>query len=155
MPGGSPGSGEPGSGNETIPFTLWLDQSGSGGGPFDDPNGDGFDLIAEYALALDLPLSEPGTVSRLPRITRDGDPPGSGEPVLEFRVRDGLNTLATGVGYAAQTSADLAHWIERVELTPFETVQHGDGTRTLRIRLTAPDPQSVHSFARLVFRLHP
>ncbi|HUF60929.1 MAG TPA: lamin tail domain-containing protein [Verrucomicrobiales bacterium] len=150
-PGGSPGTGED-AGGETLSLTKWLENNSLGSDPFADPNQDGLSLIAEYALALDLPLPAAGDVPRHPRIALPSGPGALGEPILEFRVRDGLNTGSAGVRFALQTSRDLRSWQDHDALAPFETTPHGDGARTLRFRLPTPP---AHLFVRLVFRLVP
>ncbi len=150
-PGGSPGRGEE-TGAETLPLMEWLERNSFGNDPFADPNYDGLGLIAEYALALDLPLPAQDDVPRYPRIVPPDRSGAFTESVLEFRVRDGLNSPSTGVRFALQTSPDLRSWQDRDELAPFETEPHGDGSRTLRFRLSAAP---AHPFARLVFRLVP
>ncbi len=92
--GGSPGTGEsaPEPGGD---FEEWL--AARGGDPRADPNGDGFPLLADYALGLDL-----------------------GTPVPTVRVHDGVNELIyttrdeSGLAVTLQASKDLQIWTDFV-----------------------------------------
>ncbi len=121
LSGGSPGWRER---PAEDPFEAWMRGHGISD-PLEDLDGDGISPLLYYASALDLASAKPGSAP----LSLAGE---NGALVLRHRERAGL----TSVMLQLEQSEDLATW-RPAQTEPIETIDHGDGARTLAYRFPA------------------
>ncbi len=111
-------------------------------GDLADPDGDGMDNLLEYAL-----VGNPGSpdVRLLPELVRVTDPAGTKYLALRYRTRIG----ASDVVYGLESSVDLATWLPVKSAVSVDSVDNGDGSLTVTLRLTEAMKQDARRFLRL------
>ncbi|MES2707799.1 MAG: lamin tail domain-containing protein [Verrucomicrobiota bacterium] len=131
-PGGTPGSGEPAGGAS---FSAWMTQHGFTD-PAADPDEDGYNNLAAFALAIDLgaPAATPGWSAEA----------GGPYLTLTYTRRRGVSDVT----FKHQLSTGLGDWTD-TDTTPVETVPQPDGTERLTFRSTQPWTARGRCFLRV------
>ncbi|MFP6874108.1 MAG: lamin tail domain-containing protein, partial [Verrucomicrobiales bacterium] len=137
-PGGSPGTAEPAG----ITYAAWAALNGVQGEPGDDDDGDAISNYLEFLfgsrpdLASDAPVPSAGVQSI----------GATNYLTITFR-----KNLAADASLSVELSGNLATWSSSAEmLEPLSSVDNGDGTATVTVRLAEPiSPGSRQVFLRL------
>ena len=107
-----------------------------------DPDGDGMNNLLEYALVADPANPD---VRLLPELLTVTEPDGEQYLGLRFRSRIG----ADDISYGLQSSVDLSSWLPVADFVSVETVDNGDGSETITLRLAESISSDDRRFLRL------